>query len=475
MDYYQYNAKDAFVTAMCFIILLLEMPEFAITNYLMEFKVVVPCILSELTGWKIDVEEKNRLTKSLGERNLKYLNSLRVMVDDSNFNPSSPVQVGKLWKALGSEDITSSDKVSTDKVGARHTINRRITTGIGKYREGFSATTKYAAKDFVWNGRCFYSLNPHGTDTGRLSSRESHYNCGLQIQNIKRDSEEIQLKSMFIADDGFYLGECDYAQNETWGTAYTTGDQNLIRTVEDKSRYFHAVNGEKFFGIPYEKLCQSTYDSERRKWTHKKLDKETLDLAKRPNHGANYNMTAPVLLDTMGIENTLKAKLLLKLDKRWTSLQVCQYLLDQFDITYPVVRGKAYDNIKDEVRSTGQMVGPTGWTRVCFSDPNASKRGMNMYAAHKPQSLAAMVLNTAYTRVFNEVWRENQNDFKLLAQVHDSIIFQYRIGRDDLPEAVSACMDIHTPVVDIFGVSHNLNVPVDLKGNGKCWSELELL
>lgn len=473
MDYYQYNAKDAYVTAMCWLVLMVEIPEFAFNNLIQEFKVVVPCILSELTGWKIDVEEKARLAKVLGERNLKHLTSLRTMVGDTNFNPKSPVQVTKLWKALGSEDITGSDKVSADKVSNRHPINRRLVKSIKDYREGFDATTKYAGKDFVWNGRCFYSLNPHGTDTGRLASTASHFNCGLQIQNIKRDSEDIRLKSMFVADPGFYLFEADYKQNESWGQAYLSGDPDLIKAVEDKSKDFHGSNASRFFGVSYDAIVRSTFNEELQEWVHKTIDKLLRDLSKRTNHGASYNMAAQVMLDTMGIENVLRAKRLLNLPKSYTLLQVTQTLLDGFDAAFPIVRGKNYSFIKDEVRNTGMLIGPTGWTRVCLSNPADSKRAMNMYAAHKPQSLAAKVLNTAYVRVFNSVWRNNQNDFKLHAQIHDSIIGQYRIGYEHLAHAVADCMDIHTPVKDIFGVIHDLNVPVDLKGNGKRWSELK--
>lgn len=473
MDYYKYNAKDAYVTAISWLVLMLDMPEFAFNNLIMEFKTVIPCLLSELTGWKIDVKEKERLVKVLGEQNLEHLTSLRVMVDDKSFNPKSPVQVVKLWKALGSEDITSSDKIALDKVAARHTLNRRIAMGVTKYRDGFDKVSKYVGKDFIWHGRCFYTLNPHGTDTGRLSSKslqnDKKIKIGLQIQNVDPD-----VKSMFVADEGFYLCEADYCQNESWGQAYLSGDPDLIAAVEDVSRDFHGSNASRFFGVPYSNIIRSTQRPDGA-WEHKKLDKELRDLSKRTNHGASYNMAAQVLLDTMGIENVLRAKRLLCLPKSYTLLQVTQSLLDGFDNTFKVVRGKNFTHIKNEVRSTGMLIGPTGWTRVCFSNPNESKRAMNMYAAHKPQSLAAMVLNKAYVRVFNEVWRKYPEHFKLLAQIHDSIVFQYRIGMDFLPQLVADCMNIHTPVTDIFGVVHDLNVPVELKGNAVRWSELKEL
>jgi len=336
----------------------------------------------------------------------------------------------------------------------------------------YDADTKYVSKDFVWEGRCYYAINPHGTDTGRCASTESHFNCGLQIQNIKRDGEGISIKEMFEADDGFYVGEADYKQNETWYQAYTSGDTNLIKAIEDVTRDFHARNASSFFGVPYDCIVCSKQVAEGI-WEHKTLDKVLRDLSKRTNHGASYNMAAGVLLDTMGIDNAIRAKALLGLPKNWTLIRVCQYLLDGFDNTYPVVRGENYTNIISEVRTTGMMRGPTGWTRVCFDDPGDSKRAMNKYAAHRSQSPAAVVLNKAFVRVFNEVWLPNKNDFKLLAQIHDSVLFQYRIGRTDLPRKVADCMAIRTPITDIFGITRSLCVGVDLKGESSKWSELK--
>jgi hypothetical protein len=69
----------------------------------------------------------------------------------------------------------------------------------------------------------------------------------------------------------------------------------------------------------------------------------------------------------------------------------------------------------------------------------------------------------------------NQRDFKLLAQIHDSILFQYREGREDLAWAVADCMDLKTEVKDTFGITRTLRVPVDLKGNGKTWADTKKL
>jgi len=175
----------------------------------------------------------------------------------------------------------------------------------------------------------------------------------------------------------------------------------------------------------------------------------------------------------MGIENVLRARSMLRLPKNWTLLEVCRYLLAVFDKTYPIVRGPWYDKIKVDVITTHMLVGPTGWTRYCFGNPVRNKRDMNRYAAHPPQSLNAMTLNQAWLKVFYEVALPNPKDFKLCAQIHDSILFQYRVGRDDLIRSVHQCMLFDTAVVDTFGTSRILRVPVSMKAEGKTWADVK--
>jgi DNA polymerase I-like protein with 3'-5' exonuclease and polymerase domains len=455
-EYYRYNAKDSFSTAMCLLALTLELPEWARANYIMEFPLVFPCVLAELTGLRADTPKLQELKQQVSRSHDLRLSQLRKMVACSNFNPSSSQQTVRLFVALGSEDIKSSGKTKRDKVMARHPLNKRILTEIGKYREDVKLYGTYLDEQKIWHNRIFFSLNPHGTDTGRLASKESQFWCGLQIQNIPRDKKEIRIKDYFIADEGFYFGEADYEQNEARGTAYLSGDTALISAVQDTSKDFHSHNASQFFGVPYEDV-----------------DKELRDLSKRTNHGSNYNMGPGVLLDTMGIENVLRAKRLLKLPQRLSLLGVTQYLLNKYEQTYPVVKGPWYDKCRTDVCGSGFLIGPTGWHRRCFGNPAKNKRDLNAYVAHPPQSLAAMVLNKAYLGVFYNVALPNRETFKLGPQIHDSILFQYRIGYQHLAQQVAKEMDILVSVRDTFGISRVLRVPVALKGEAKRWSEIK--
>lgn len=485
MEYYGYNAKDSFATAMSWLSLLLEVPSYAISNYLAEFPLVFPCLLAEMTGLKRDqaamAVEEEKLSLSLAVQ----LSSLQKMTATPSFNPGSPLQSSKLLVALGCEDIAAKSgtgKVPMDKAADRHPLNALLCKAITKYREDRKMVGTYLRENDPkgraksWHGRMFFSLNPHGTDTGRLSSRESAFWCGWQIQNLPRDRPDIEVKNGIVADRGFFFGEGDYRQNETWGTAFLSGDTALISTITDSSLDFHGTNASKFFGVPYSSVVLSSFNEELQEWVHKTVNKVLRnDIGKRVNHGANYNMGPGVMLDTMGIGNVRRAKQLLGLPQGWTLITVCSYLLEQFDKTYPVVRGAAYEKYIGDVVSSGYLVGPTGWTRRCFGNPKTNKHYLNAYVAHPPQSLAAMQLNIAYLHVFVEVALRYPQDFKLSAQIHDSILFQYRKGRVDLAWKVAECMRVPLTVEDVFGKKRLLEVPVDMKGEAERWSKVEPL
>lgn len=475
-DRYRYNARDSWNTACSFLSLMSEVPEWALENYLIEFPLVFPCQHAEMTGLKIDKVAFDKMKADLQVRVAGKLAQFQVEVGTPRFNPNSPKQVSQLMTALGSGDLKGSDKVSMDQFKNRHPLNELVADRIKDIRADNKVISSYL-KDKVFftdNASIFdfprmlYTLNPHGTDTGRLAAKEHHFWCGLQIHNIKRDDDDYaqdigNVRDVIIADDGFLLGEADYEQAEARDTGYLSGDTNLIAAV-DGARDFHSVNASAFFGISYEDI----YSDEK----HKTINKVIRDLAKRTNHGANYNMRARMLLMTMGIKNVARARTALGLPKSMTLLNVCQYLLDKFDATYPIIRGAYQDDVKYEVATTHMMKGPTGWTRYCFGNPAKVRSDLNSLVAHRSQSLNAHTLNKAWKKVFTEIALPHSTNFKLCAQIHDSILFQYRKGYQHLAKRVVELMTIPIPVTDIFGNTRILTVPAALKWEASRWSEL---
>jgi len=488
-EYYKYNALDTWGTGNSFLAMVTEAPKWAINNYLQEFPLTFPCHLSEMTGIKRDMsklaEACSTYNTVIAESGVS-LNKMLSIPAGQSFNTNSPIQMKQLLGILGCKDLKNADDKALKKAKFRHPLNARIlnlVTGIRKARKLVS-TYLTAGKEF--DERVLYALNPHGTDTSRLASREHHFWCGLQVQNIPRGPS---VKCTLRADDGFYFAECDLEQAESRDTAYVSGDATLIDNVEN-SPDFHCANASRFFGIPFTELFDTSLG--------KVLNKAIRQIAKNVNHGASYNMGPFVLVETMGEENIGIARSLLNLPRFWSYIQVAEYLLDQFHKTFPGISGTMYPGIMNDIATSNMLVSKaihycTGeeeyraryesertWTRYCFGNPAASKQHLNSYIAHVPQSLNAQTLNRAYLAVFHDIALnpEHSKNFKLIAQIHDSILFQYRIGHDYLCDMVQERMEIPITILGYDGEIRTFTVPASVKKGieGKpaiYWSETE--
>jgi len=537
-EYYKYNAMDTWATANVWVQQLLGAPDWARRNYTLEFPLVYPCLLAEMTGLKRDHDALLSARSRIDTEEEAALSSLRRMLGAPSFNPGSPVQVKSLLKLLGCADIDSTNEKDLSKAKLRHPLNARVIDKVLSIRGLRKLATTYlridddadkngkgGGKEF--HGRILYNLNPHGTDTGRLASREHHFWTGLQIQNVPRGEpgEPSHTKTTICADDGFYLGESDLEQAESRDSAFISGDAALIAAVSS-DRDFHSHNASAFFGRPYE----SIYDSA----AGKTKDKPLRDLSKRTNHGATYNMGPDVMVDTMGLDKVWMAKKLLALPYIAAGA-VAEHLLTKFHLTYPKLRGPIhirndqvrmvlkldkcehklyspgtyYASVAYEVTTTRRITSRAyhhteanrlqygsdekavrtyiesgDWTRYCFGKPDSSKPDLNALVAHCPQSLNARTLNEAWLRVFYDVALPNPETFRLHAQIHDSILFSYAAGHEVHAQRVRECMEIPVTVRDISGVYRTFTVPAALKLGrvdkvsgklipAKYWSETE--
>ena len=511
--YYRYNALDTWGTGCCFLAMLLEAPTWAVQNYLLEFPLTFPCHMAEMRGIARDM---SKLEAAVAEQNTiiaeqtAKLNTILDIPAGNTFNVKSSPQMKALFKTLGCSDLTSQDEKNLRKARFRHPFNARVLNLVTNIREARTLIEKYLqtgakAKEFSRldgsGSRILFALNPHGTDSSRLASREHHFWTGIQIQNIPRGKI---VKQTLVADEGFYLCEVDLEQAESRDTGYISGDEQLIHNVEF-SPDFHSANASCFFGVPFEDI----YDVE----TGTVINKALRNIGKPVNHGANYNMGAWVLIDSMGEDNIVRAKQLLELPKLWSFKQTADHLLEQFHTTYPGIRKVFYKGVVEEVLKTHKLQSKawhhsykdtatleslrtyakenyeyeynnqTGaWTRYCFGNPDKNKQHLNSYIAHPPQSLNAQTLNKAYLTVFKEIamhpsYRDN---FKLLPQIHDSILFQYRIGHEYLCEMVKERMEIPLTIKAYDGKVRTFVVPAGIKngkhleqGYAKYWSETE--
>lgn len=496
-DFYRYNAMDGWATVNAYLSLLSDAAPYAITNYLEEFPLVYPCLTCEIEGVLADQEEFDKTAKATTERLAEREAVFTKMIAAPGFNAGSWQQKLKLFHVLGltkldlaalknepAEYIVKSGLPSTGKIPmlkakASGSFNERILSTMTDIIEDKKEISNYLVREKIYHGRIHYKLNPAATDTGRLNSTASSYWTGFQIQNVPGG---ISIKGFLRSDPGWLLAEIDKAQAEARCVGYLAGETKLIAVVEGPHDY-HAWNAEAFFGVKYDTIYSDEF--------HKTLNKVIRDLSKRTNHGANYNMGASVMLDTMGPKYVSQAKVILRVQGRL--IDVCQFLLDRYEKTYPRVKGLWYDSLTDEVQKTGRLVSPSGRTRIFFGKPWLNKRDMNVAVAHKPQSLNVDILNREYynlwrAQIYGEFYKiswfdgsielikipELKNNIRIKAQIHDSFLFQYRLQFPNIPETVrDRIMDSRIPVRGADGVTRTMYIPSDIAAGKTHWSLLK--
>lgn len=437
-EYLAYCAKDSWSTLCIAINQLLSAPAWAKKNFYSQFPLVFPCILSSIQGIKVDEKKRNEICQEAEKKLAQKEAELKTMVGAPSFNPRSPKQVKSLFKLFGFD--TPTDEKSLDKVANAHPLMERFVSTILECRRDSKAISTYYRAALL-SGRLLYDLDPFATETSRFASKESSFWCGSNIQNQPTYAERY-----LQADSGFLWGEVDGEQAETWCTAFISQEPTLLKVL-GSGKSFHTSNMELYFGIAYEDAKRMVDEYKKNRKAGELQEHPLRYLAKRINHGKSYNMGARTFVSSSthhgqsGIRTMYMARKNLNLPETWSPERVAEYLLSLFDKTYPGISKEWYPRIVKEISFTNKLVGPTGWTRYFFTLPTANKHALNSAIAHGPQCLSVQIINKGYLRVFHEIaLPDGGENFRLCAQRHDSILFQFRKGREDLVEKVRELM-----------------------------------
>ena len=445
-DEHEYNARDTYNTMLAFLGIMKDFPDWAKTNYKMTFPLIAPSMMCGIEGVKIDSEKRKQLLTEQKTKLEKNLTELQGVLGNDKFNPSSPVHTKNLLAILGHRP-KSADKKEINKILEKDAFAGLLVERLINYRKARKLLSSYLeVQDY--KGRYTYSLNPFGTESGRFSSSKSHLYSHNKGSKFFRYGQQVQntpsyIKKMLRADEGYLICELDKSASESWCTALISRDPKLwevLCTTTD----FHKSNANLFFGVPFEEVT-----------------KDLRQLAKPVNHGANYNMGAATLVETITVKNVLKAKTLclaawegredmanlrnrLLLCK--TPVAIAEFLLSRFHATYKRLQAVWYKEIQAEVARTGRLVNPSGFTRLCFGDPVKNKSDLNAYIAHNPQHFSVSLVN----RSFRKIWDELQDgvNFRMKAQIHDSIVFQVKLGCEHLATRANELMLVE---VEVYG------------------------
>jgi len=163
------------------------------------------------------------------------------------------------------------------------------------YKEEHKFLSTYATSrlDEDERFRCEYKQFGTQAAPGRLSSAQTSWNTGMNLQNQPERS-----KGMFVADEGYVLLYFDLEQAEA---RYVAWDADIKGWKEDFERArrnpgtfdCHRALASAMWDIPYDEVPLKDFDDQGRKTKRY--------IAKRCRHGLNYRMQVQRLATTAGL------------------------------------------------------------------------------------------------------------------------------------------------------------------------------
>lgn len=265
--------------------------------------------------------------------------------------------------------------------------------------------------------RCSYAIT--GTETGRLSSRETPRGTGTNLQNVPPGVA----RAMVIPDDGMVFVAADLSQAEARVVAHLARETRLI-SVFQAGGDIHRRNAAAIF----RKSESDVSPTERY-------------LAKRVVHASNYGMGPNKFARVAGIP---KAE--------------AQRLLNLYFATYPRIKVWHLD-VEATLRKSRTLRTPHGRVRQFLGvwGDELLRQGY----AYVPQSTVADTLNDGL------IDYETQRPGEILLQIHDSIMVQVPTG--EVEAAVAQLRASLTRPITIH--EGTCTIPVEIK-RGTTWDDM---
>lgn len=347
----------------------------------------------EATGVKINTQSLEDTSRLFTARMKEYEDKVHEL-SNSNFNISSPKQVGELLF----NHLNLTDKPKKTKTG-QYVTNEEVLEALRPAHPVVDYILKYRAMKKLLGtyidalpklinpltGHIHSTFNQAVTATGRLSSSDPN------LQNIPvRGDDGKEIRKAFIPDEGQLFFSADYSQIELRVMAHLSQDPHMIEAFRE-GHDVHAATAAKIF---HKDIADITPD-ERRK-------------AKTANFGIIYGISAFGLAQRMGVSRT-EAK----------------QLIDGYFNTYTHIRD-FIEQTKEEAKNRG-FIETISHRRRYIPDINSHNAVVRGYAERNAvnapiQGSASDIIKIAMVRIFRRFHDEGIKS-KMILQVHDELNF----------------------------------------------------
>ena len=395
--FWKYNAKDACVTLESFPHILEDCNRLNnLSHYKRQADLIAPLTYMQERGMRVDTEKLADESKRIGLE-IERLSAEFNKLTGGGVDPNSPKQLMKyFYFDKGTKVITkrTTGRVTTDE----RALERLATRGFEEAKilldiRGLSKMkSTYLDVTLDDDNRLRGSFNPAGTNTGRLSSSESIFGTGTNLQNLP-DS----FRRFVKADVGYKLYSIDLAQAENRVVAYIAPEPKMIHAFESGID-LHKQTAALMFHKRIEDVTtkEGTCHIGSGKFSERYWGKRT-------NHAVNYGMRERKFAENCRI--TVDEALL---------------LINAYLTSYPGLT-QYHSWVQAALRKDRTLVDCFGKRRKFFGMLNDDT--YRKAYDYIPQSTVARKTNE-HGILF--VW-ENQRvcgPVELLNQIHDSIVFQ---------------------------------------------------
>jgi DNA polymerase-1 len=396
-DFWIYNAKDS---AVCLEALPRIKADLQMINNLeaveWQTRLVEPLVYLQDRGIKCDVKGMREEAESAGAEIIRLTALLNAMAGVT-LNPNSPAQLKNyFYKTKGATPYydrktgtETTDKNALKRLSRKGHEEAKVLLEIRRLSK-LKGTYLDVTLDADNRLRC--SFNPVGTESGRLSSSETIFGTGTNMQNLP-----LEFRRYLLADDDCMMFNIDLSQAENRVVAYLGPEPAMISAFES-GLDVHKQTAALIFGVPISEVSDEIGSCDigggnfsQRFW------------GKKANHGLNYDL---------GYKTFAFYYEILEADAK--------FICEKYHKAYPGVR-QYHEWVRHQLSKDRTLTNLFGRKRL-FLDRWGDELFKSAYS-YIPQSSVAEIINR---RGLVYIYY-NQHLFKpvdLLLQVHDSIVFQ---------------------------------------------------
>ena len=461
-----YNALDCACTYECRNGFWQEVRDGYSASYDLTVRLFDPLMFMQTRGLRVNQEALKHTRDDIAQAQKNLTEELHALVGRS-INPLSPKEVAAyFYVEKGCQPYTNKEGQVTTDDGALQRLARPTARRAG-FREAKliqdirglnKLKSSYLDVNTDADGRLRCSWNPRGTKFGRLSSSETVFGTGLNLQNLHP-----QFKKFIWADQGYFFVEIDKRQAEWVIVAYLTGDANMLRVVQNGLDP-HIYTAKLIFGLEDDTIKKDAklvgHESDRNEILRLRQEifpPELIEkmptmmscrqVGKHANHGLNYD------------EGYVTFALLWELEQSFS-----KWVVEKYHTVYPGIR-LWYKAVQNQLAKDRTLVNCFG-RRLRFLDQWGNDLFKAAYSA-LPQSTQVDGLNIGLCSIYEDpyICARDAINADLLAQVHDSILLQFPASvlqvEQDFRKVMAHVYELVSPEMEYHG--RKFKIPTDMK------------